>query len=150
MNWDGILTTGKLAFAGGASALTYVLGDFDTPFKALILFMVVDYITGIMVAIYNKEVSSEVGLSGIIKKVMQLFLVAVAFTVDNISGFEPFIRNTVIYFLLANEGISILENASATGVYVPPFLRDAVDKLKESSIKKKQINKKSPRSSQGL
>ena len=118
-------------FAAIATGITAIFGGFDTLLYYLFIFLVADYITGLLCAVYRKEVSSSIGLNGIIKKVMQLFLVVVASVVDNVGGMtQPIFRTLVIYFLLANEGISILENVAGAGVPVPDFLREALTKIK--------------------
>lgn len=122
----------KAVFAVVLTVITDFFGGFDKLFTTLIMFIIADYITGILAATYKKELSSEIGLKGIIKKVMQLFIVGVAANLDSIAGLsDPYIRTTVIYFLMANEGISILENAAAAGAPVPGFLLKILAQLKE-------------------
>lgn len=132
------MTEIKLFLAVVGTILSGFIGGFDQLIITLIVFVTVDYITGILAAIYRKSktgeggLNSAIGLQGIIKKVMQLFLVGVVSLLDTLTGFpEPYIRTAVIYFLLANEGISILENVAACGVPVPPFVLKTLDSLKE-------------------
>lgn len=129
----------KIGFSVAATCLTSFLGDFDKLLQYLVTLIIVDYITGVLVAIVKKSLSSEVGLKGIVKKVMQLMLVGVATILDNVSGTnDPYVRSTVIYFLIANEGISILENAAAVGIPVPTFLSGILEKLKGEITNKKE------------
>lgn len=124
----------KLFFAGAATFAANYLGGYDRALYALVVFLVMDYITGVAVAIIKKRLSSYVGLQGIIKKLLILGLVGLAATLDGITGMaEPWIRTATIYFLLANEGISILENMAAAGVPVPDFLRRVLVQLQDKN-----------------
>ncbi len=116
-----------LGGAGGA-----VMGGFDGFLYALIVFVVVDYLTGVMVAVLKKELSSEVGFHGIFKKVVIFALVAVGHIMDtHVIQNGSVIRTAVIFFYLSNEGISILENASVIGLPVPQKLKDVLEQLKD-------------------
>ena len=111
--------------------LGWALGGFDGLLYALIAFVVIDYITGIMSAIIEKHLSSEIGAKGIFKKVLIFFLVGVAHIIDSqIIGDGSAIRTAVIFFYLSNEGISIIENASRIGLPVPEKLKDILAQLK--------------------
>lgn len=106
-------------------------GGFDQTLYALFVFLILDYVTGFLAAIYTKTVNSTTGLKGIIKKVMQLILVGLAATLDGVMGLsDPYFRTTVIYFLLANEGISILENLARTNVPIPTFLKSVLEQIR--------------------
>ena len=112
--------------------LGYFLGGFDGFLYALLTFVVVDYFTGVMVAILSKELSSEVGFKGIFKKVMIFLMVAIAHIVDTqLLGNNSVLRTAVIFFYCSNEGISILENASLIGLPVPKKLQDILAQLKD-------------------
>ena len=122
----------QYAFAALGGAVGAVMGGFDGFLYALIVFVVVDYLTGIMVAVLKKELSSEVGFHGIFKKVVIFALVAVGHIVDtHVSQNGSVIRTAVIFFYLSNEGISILENASVIGLPVPQKLKDVLEQLKD-------------------
>lgn len=96
------------------------------------LFVVVDYITGLMAAAVEKKLSSEVGFKGIFKKVVIFSLVAVGHIVDtHIIGEGSVLRTAVIFFYLSNEGISILENAARTGLPIPGKLKAVLEQLRE-------------------
>lgn len=122
----------QYAFAALGGAVGAVMGGFDGFLYALIVFVVVDYLTGIMVAVLKKELSSEVGFHGIFKKVVIFALVAVGHIVDlYVIQNGSVIRTAVIFFYLSNEGISILENASVIGLPVPQKLKDVLEQLKD-------------------
>lgn len=126
------VTTMQCVFAAMGGSIGAVLGGFDGFLYALIVFVVVDYITGLMAAVINKEVSSEVGFHGIVKKVVIFCLVAVGHIVDTqIICDGSVVRTAVIFFYLSNEGISILENATRIGLPVPQKLKNVLEQLKE-------------------
>lgn len=122
----------QYAFAALGGAVGAVMGGFDGFLYALIVFVVVDYLTGVMVAVLNKNLSSEVGFHGIFKKVVIFALVAMGHIVDTyVIQNGSVIRTAVIFFYLSNEGISILENASVLGLPVPQKLKDILEQLKD-------------------
>lgn len=122
----------QYAFAALGGALGAVMGGFDGFLYALVVFVVVDYITGLMAAAVEKRLSSEVGFKGIFKKVVIFCLVAVGHIVDTyIIGEGSVLRTAVIFFYLSNEGISILENAARTGLPVPEKLKAVLEQLRE-------------------
>ena len=110
--------------------ITYVLGGFDTVLVVLLAMIVIDYITGVMVAIEKKQLSSRVGFNGIFKKVAILTIVASAHLLGQTVGI-PDVRSIVIGFYIANEGISITENAGKLGVPLPKKLIEILNQLKE-------------------
>lgn len=108
----------------------YFLGGWDGFLYALVAFVIIDYITGLMVAILEKRLSSEVGFRGIFKKVVLFSLVAVGHIVDSrLLQNEGVIRTAVIFFYLSNEGISILENTAKIGLPVPEKLKNVLMQL---------------------
>lgn len=110
--------------------LGWLLGGLDGFLYALIIFIIVDYITGIMVAIINRELSSEIGARGIFKKILIFILVGIAHIIDSrLIGEGSVLRTAVIFFYLSNEGISIMENASRIGLPVPQRLKDVLAQL---------------------
>lgn len=120
----------QVVFAAVGGWLGYVLGGLDGFLYALLAFVVIDYITGIMCAVLDKKLSSEVGFRGIFKKVLIFALVAVGHIVDqNVIGDGSVIRTAVIFFYLSNEGISILENTVHIGLPVPQKLKDVLEQL---------------------
>ena len=116
-----------------ATTLVYFLGGWDIALQTLILVMILDYITGVIKAIYNKKINSSVGLKGIIKKIGYLIIVAVAVILDKIAGNTGAIRTLVIYFFVANEGISILENWGGMGLPLPQKIFDVLEQLKNDN-----------------
>lgn len=119
----------KSGFIIGISYLGYFLGGFDTLMITLLLFMLADYISGIVNAIIKKKLSSQIGKKGIAKKVYILLLVGCVNLLGNAIGIDE-LRYLVITFYLANEGISILENASKIGLPIPEKLKDILEQLK--------------------
>lgn len=119
---------GLIAAVGGGVA--YWLGGLDKLLTALLVLIIVDYITGIAKAVHNKALSSEVGFRGIAKKVLTLSVVALAFVLDQVTGGVLPLREVTIVFFIANEGLSILENAAGTGLPIPQKLMDALAQLK--------------------
>lgn len=118
-------------FAGMAS---FLWGGVDGLLYALIVFMVLDYITGVIVAVTKHELSSEIGFKGIAKKVLIMALVAVGHILDaHILGGGAFCRSAVIGFYIANEGISILENAGELGIPLPKKLIAVLKQLKSKN-----------------
>lgn len=110
--------------------LGYFLGGMDGMLIALIVFMTIDYITGVMCAIADKSLSSEVGFKGICKKVLILMLVGVTNIVDvHVVGTGSALRGAVICFYLSNEGLSLLENAAHLGLPVPDRMKEILAQL---------------------
>ena len=120
----------KVGFAIIGGFLGWVFGGFDSLIYALIAFVALDYITGVLLAIHDKKISSEIGFRGICKKAMIFVLVAVGHILDqSIMGTGSSIRTMLIMFYLSNEGISILENSGATGLPLPQKLKDILQQL---------------------
>ena len=127
---NDIITWIKLAFAGVCSGLSYVFGGMDALLSVLLIMIVIDYITGISAAIYRKELCSSVGFNGILRKAAILCIVACAHMLGQMMGVGE-IRSAVIGFYIANEGISIMENATDLGVPMPEKLVYILKKFKE-------------------
>ena len=129
-----VTNTMQYVFAAMGGALGAVMGGFDEFLYALIVFVVVDYVTGVMVGILNKELSSQIGFQGIFKKVVIFSLVAVAHIIDtHVIRNGSVLRTAVIFFYLSNEGISILENAVKIELPVPEKLKNVLEQLKEGN-----------------
>ena len=127
-----ILNFIKVVFTAIGGYLGYVLGGHDSFLYALIAFVVIDYLTGVMLAIIKKEVSSEIGFKGIFKKVMIFLMVAIGHTIDAyLIKNGGAIRTAVIFFYISNEGISILENSASIGLPIPEKLKDVLIQLKD-------------------
>lgn len=129
-NLNSVFRWVQVAFATVGGWLGYILGGLDGFLYALIAFVVIDYITGLMCAIIDKKLSSEVGAKGIFKKVLIFAMVAVAHIVDTqIIGDGSVLRTAVIFFYLSNEGVSILENVAHIGLPIPQKLKDVLEQL---------------------
>ena len=110
--------------------LGYFLGGLDGLLIALIIFMVLDYITGLMCAVIDKKLSSAVGFRGICKKVLILMLVGLANVIDmHVVGTGSALRGAVIAFYLSNEGLSLLENAAHIGLPIPEKMKEVLAQL---------------------
>ena len=118
----------KLLGALLCAVCTRIFGGFDAVFTALLTFMAVDYITGVIAAAYNAELSSCAGYRGILKKLGILAAVAVAHVMGQILAIDT-LRSLVIGFYLANEGLSIVENIGKTGVPLPKRLTDVLKQI---------------------
>lgn len=122
----------QCAFAAVGGFFGWFVGGLDGVMYALIVFVVVDYATGLMAAGLEKKLSSSVGFRGIFKKVVIFCLVAVGHMVDaHVIGNGSVLRTAVIFFYLSNEGISILENAGRIGLPIPEKLKNVLEQLKE-------------------
>ena len=127
----------QIAIAAVGGFLGWAIGGLDGFVYALIAFVVIDYITGIMCAVVEKKLSSAVGFRGIFKKITILALVAVGHMVDeHIIGAVGFVndysavRTAIIFFFLSNEGLSLLENAASLGLPIPQKLKDVLAQLR--------------------
>lgn len=126
----------QLVFAGIGGWLGYFLGGCDGLLYALLAFVVVDYITGVMCAISNHTLSSEVGFKGICRKVLIFLLVGIANILDvQVIGTGSVLRTAVIFFYISNEGISLLENAGHLGLPIPEKMMDILSQLHDRSEK---------------
>ena len=116
--------------------LGWFLGGCDGLLIALILFMAVDYVTGVMCAVVDKRLSSTVGFKGIFKKVLILMLVGIAHMLDAaVIGAGSVLRTAIIFFYLSNEGVSLLENATHLGLPVPEKLKAVLQQLHDRAEK---------------
>ena len=124
----------QLVFAAVGGWLGYFLGGCDGLLYALIAFVVIDYITGVMCAIADKTLSSEVGFKGICRKVLIFLLVGIANIIDvQVLGAPGVLRTAVIFFYLSNEGVSLLENAAHLGLPVPDAIKTVLEQLHDRS-----------------
>ena len=124
----------QLIFAAVGGWLGYFLGGCDGLLYALIAFVVIDYITGVMCAIADKTLSSEVGFKGICRKVLIFLLVGIANIIDvQVLGAPGVLRTAVIFFYLSNEGVSLLENAAHLGLPVPDAIKTVLEQLHNRS-----------------
>lgn len=129
--WTGI----QIAFSAIGGFIGWLLGGFDGFLYALIAFVVIDYITGVMCAIADKSLSSEVGFKGICRKVLIFILVGIGNIIDvYVLGDAGVLRTAVIFFYLSNEGVSLLENSAHLGLPVPDKLKDVLQQLHNKEV----------------
>lgn len=122
--------TTQIILAAVGGWLGYFLGGCDGLVYALLLFVAADYVTGVMCAVVDKRLSSEIGFKGICKKVLIFVLVGLANILDvHIIGMGSVLRTAVIFFYISNEGVSLLENAAHLGLPVPEKLKDILQQL---------------------
>ncbi|WP_435645034.1 phage holin family protein [Butyricicoccus porcorum] len=128
--WNGI----QLVFAVIGGWLGWFLGECDGLMYALIAFVIADYVTGVMCAVSDKQLSSEVGFKGICRKVLIFVLVGMANILDmHVIGTGCVVRTAVLFFYISNEGVSVLENAGHLGLPVPAKLLDVLEQLHEDA-----------------
>ena len=126
----------QLVLAAVGGWLGWFLGGCDGLLYALIAFVVVDYITGIMCAVVDKKLSSAVGFRGIFKKVLIFTLVGIANILDvNVIGSGSVLRTAIIFFYISNEGVSLLENAGHLGLPIPAKLKAVLEQLHDRAEK---------------
>lgn len=122
----------QMIFTAVGGVLGYFVGGLDGFMYALIIFVICDYLTGIMCAVYDKKLSSAVGFKGILKKILIFIMVGIGNVLDTkIISNGSVLRTAVIFFYLSNEGISLLENAAHLGLPIPQKLKDVLKQLKE-------------------
>lgn len=114
-------------------AVVYMYGSIDRLLIALVAFIIIDYVTGIIKAAILKQLSSEVGFKGIAKKILILLLVAAANIVDRLTNSDGLIRSMMCLFFIANEGLSILENCALMGVPFPKKFKLILEQLKKNN-----------------
>jgi len=126
----------QAVFAAVGGWLGYFLGGCDGLLYALIAFVVIDYITGVMCAIYDKNLSSSIGFKGICKKVLIFLMVGIGHILDTkVIGTGSVLRTAFIFFYISDEGISLIENAAHLGLPIPEKLRDVLEQLHNRSEK---------------
>lgn len=126
----------QLIFTAVGGWLGYFLGGCDGLLYALIAFVVIDYITGVMCAIVNRELSSAVGFKGIFRKVLIFLLVGIANIIDvQVIGTGAVLRTAVIFFYISNEGVSLLENAGHLGLPIPEKIKTVLEQLHDRAEK---------------
>ena len=130
--WSGI----QIAFTALGGFLGWFLGGVNGFLYALIAFVVIDYITGVLCAVADKSLSSEVGFKGICRKVLIFTLVGIGNIVDvYVLGETGVLRTAVIFFYLSNEGVSLLENAAHLGLPIPEKLKEVLEQLHDRAEK---------------
>lgn len=127
---------GGVAFVG--VLLQHFFGEWNNQMEILLIFMVVDYLTGLSAAFIQNNVylDSRKGFKGIVKKIVILCLVVLAHQIDILIGQNTLTRNVVLFFFIGNEGLSILENAANCGLPIPQKLKDTLAQFTETKNKK--------------
>ena len=129
----------QLIFTAVGGLLGYFLGGCDGLLYALIAFVVIDYITGVMCAIINRKLSSAVGFKGIFRKVLIFLLVGIANIIDvQVIGTGAVLRTAVIFFYISNEGVSLLENAGHLGLPIPEKIKTVLEQLHDRAEKEEE------------
>ena len=120
----------QFVFAGIGGWLGYFLGGCDGLILALLAFVIIDYITGVMCAVSDKKLSSAVGFKGICRKVLIFLLVGIANILDvQVIGTGSVLRTAVIFFYISNDGVSLLENAGHLGLPIPVKIKSVLEQL---------------------
>lgn len=141
LHWFSMDSVGNwLAGAGGL--ILGLAGGWDALMKVLVVCMCVDYATGVIKAIKEKRLSSQIGFVGILRKVTIFGVVVVASQIDAAMGLNAVCRTAAIAFYTANEAISVLENASVIGLGLPPKLVDVLGQLKDGGGKSQNQTEK--------
>lgn len=126
----------QLAFAALGGWLGWFLGGCDGLLIALVAFVVIDYVTGVMCAIVDKKLSSEVGFRGIFKKILIFLMVGIAHLLDvNVIGSGSVLRTAAVFFYISNEGVSLVENAAHLGLPIPVKLKAVLEQLHDRAEK---------------
>ena len=128
----------QVIIAGIGSWLGWFLGESDGLLYTLIAFIAVDYITGVMCAVADKKLSSQVGFKGICRKVLIFALVGIGHVLDTqVIGAGSVLRTAVIFFYLSNEGVSLIENTAHLGLPVPEKIKEVLSQLHDKEHQKK-------------
>lgn len=129
----------QMVFAAIGGWLGWFLGGCDGLLIALVVFVVIDYVTGVMCAVSDKKLNSQVGFKGICRKVLIFLLVGIAHILDvQVIGTGSVLRTAVIFFYLSNEGVSIIENAAHLGLPIPEKLKDVLEQLHDRAENEKE------------
>lgn len=123
----------EIIIASIFTGMTFLFGAWDVPLIALLVFIVLDYLTGVTCAVIKKQLSSSIGSAGLLKKALILVIIIAAVLLDRLLETQWVIRSAACYFYIANEGISILENVASIGLPVPQKLIGVLKKLEEDS-----------------
>ncbi len=127
---DKIFNWFSVVFGMAGGFLTYWLGGWDVLLKTIVFLAIADYITGWIKGIYTKQLSSEIGFKGLLKKIVMFIVIAVSFVIQGLIGGTIPLREVVIMFYIANEGLSLLENA-AVFTPIPDKLKNVLLQLRD-------------------
>lgn len=124
----------KVGAAGCGGLTGFLFGGWDKTFQVLLIFIIVDYASGMLSAAYNNKLNSKVGFRGIAKKIIIFLMVALAVQLDRLVGIDnQVIRMATCFFYIANEGLSILENGGKLGVRYPSILAKTLEQLRDKN-----------------
>lgn len=112
---------------------SYLLGGWDILMPTIIIFMILDYVSGVSASWLTKSLSSEIGYKGLLKKCMIIVMIIMSVRLDSILGDEMIFRNVVTFFYISNEGISIIENCVKLGLPIPTKIKNALEQIKEEN-----------------
>ena len=129
-----VITVIKGVISAVLTTLVYLIGGWDIAMQCLLIMIVLDYLTGMGKSYVSGTLNSNRGLKGIVKKLGLLVLVAVSQVVDVLLNMSGVVRTFIIYYIVANEGLSILENLGKMGIIVPKFLVEKLEQLKEGEM----------------
>lgn len=116
-----------------STVFIFIFGEFDISLQCIVIAIVLDYISGLIKAFCTKTLSSKIGIQGLLKKVGILCIVALATIIDHVTGESGAIRTLVIYYFVANEGLSVLENLAQAGLPIPQTIKKALKALKKEA-----------------
>lgn len=125
----------KYVAATIAGVISNFLGGWDIMLQVLLGFVVLDYITGVVAAAFEKKLDSSVGFKGIARKVLLFVPIGIAYQLDVLLGQEQILRNIAVWFYVVNEGLSVMENLGRAGVPLPDALINALQQLKSKSTR---------------
>lgn len=120
--------------SGIVTEVVYLLGGWDVALQCLVIAIALDYVSGLIKAYHTKTLSSRIGFRGLIKKLGYLIIVMLAVLIDRVTGDSGAIRTLVIYYFVANEGLSIIENLSITNIPIPNVVKKALKALKKEGL----------------
>lgn len=115
---------------GSFTFLIYFMGGLDSALKSLLIIIALDYLTGVASAFYNKKLNSKIGLKGLLKKFGYLCVIALSFIIDNLTGQNGLIRLLIIYYFIANDSLSIVENLAKMKIKLPQKFLDSLEQIK--------------------
>lgn len=115
---------------GSFTFLIYFMGGLDSALKSLLIIIALDYLTGVASAFYNKKLNSKIGLKGLLKKFGYLCVIALSFIIDNLTGQNGLIRLLIIYYFIANDSLSIVENLAKMNIKLPQKFLDSLEQIK--------------------
>lgn len=130
---DKVFNFVSMLIGSVGGVLIYIFGGIDVIMKTLLILIVLDYITGVLKAVYEKKLNSQIGFRGIIKKTILMMVVAAAVAIQNVIDMP--VREIIITFFICNEAISLLENAGAV-IPIPGRIKNMLERLRDDNISK--------------